>query len=86
MRTDVSIQYDCCASALASYMVCTDSWDVINGKPIFFSGVTLKMTWLAHLEPFNDDGTWRMDTFYTTLGTGFVPTAPNATVGAGYNA
>ncbi|KAI0262822.1 endo-1,4-beta-xylanase C precursor [Gloeopeniophorella convolvens] len=29
-------------------------------------------------EPFNDDGTWRSDVFYNTLGTAFVPTALNA--------
>ena len=29
-------------------------------------------------EPFNDDGTWRSDVFYNTLGTSFVPIALEA--------
>lgn len=33
---------------------------------------------LLSIEPFNDDGTWRSDVFYNTLGTSFVQIALNA--------
>lgn len=34
--------------------------------------------WDVVNEPFNDDGTWRTDVFYNTLGTSYVATALNA--------
>lgn len=37
-------------------------------------------------EPFNDDGTWRTDVFYNTLGTAYVATALNAARTADPNA
>ena len=37
-------------------------------------------------EPFNDDGTWRSDVFYNTLGTQFVPIALQAARAADPNA
>ena len=36
-------------------------------------------------EPFNDDGTWRSDVFYNTLGESFVPIALEAASGADPN-
>ena len=40
----------------------------------------------APTEPFNDDGTWRSDVFYDTLGTDFVPIALQAARAADPNA
>ena len=37
-------------------------------------------------EPFNDDGTWRTDVFYNTLGTEYVQIALNAARTADPNA
>ena len=54
-----------------------DAWDVIN-EPLSVSVITSYMP--IHINNFtsNDDGTWRSDVFYDTLGTSFVPTALNA--------
>ncbi|KAI0775067.1 glycoside hydrolase superfamily [Trametes elegans] len=35
-------------------------------------------SWDVINEPFNDDGTWRQDVFYNTLGTDFIPIALKA--------
>ncbi|KAI0262787.1 glycoside hydrolase superfamily [Gloeopeniophorella convolvens] len=43
-----------------------------------FKGQTLKVTLSTLSMAFNDDGTWRSDVFYNTLGTSFVATALNA--------
>lgn len=37
-------------------------------------------------EPFNDDGTWRSDVFYNTMGESFVPVALQAARAADPNA
>ncbi|KAI0833642.1 endo-1,4-beta-xylanase C precursor [Trametes gibbosa] len=42
--------------------------------------------WDVVNEPFNDDGTWRQDVFFNTLGTSFVPIALNAAKAADPNA
>ncbi|KAG6812368.1 hypothetical protein H0H92_003179 [Tricholoma furcatifolium] len=49
-----------------------DSWDVINAHD--------------EVEPFNDDGTWRSDVFYNTMGESYVPVALNAARAADPNA
>ncbi|KAI0833643.1 glycoside hydrolase superfamily [Trametes gibbosa] len=41
---------------------------------------------LTTKEPFNDDGTWRQDVFYNTLGTSYIPTALKAARAADPNA
>ncbi|KAL7279304.1 hypothetical protein ACG7TL_007145 [Trametes sanguinea] len=43
-------------------------------------------SWDVINEPFNDDGTWRSDVFYNTLGTQFVPIALQAARAADPNA
>nr|BAO79520.1 endo-1,4-beta-xylanase [Irpex lacteus] len=43
-----------------------------------FKGQVYVYAWDVVNEPFNDDGTWRSDVFYNTLGTSFVQIALNA--------
>ncbi|KAG6830867.1 hypothetical protein H0H92_014232 [Tricholoma furcatifolium] len=59
------------------------SWDIINGRTSFSHGIR---SLTAISEPFNDDGTWRSDVFYDTMGEYFVPVALNAARAADPNA
>ncbi|KAI0671874.1 glycoside hydrolase superfamily [Trametes maxima] len=45
-----------------------------------------KDSWDVINEPFNDDGTWRQDVFYNTLGTDYIPIALKAARAADSNA
>ncbi|KAF7797213.1 hypothetical protein EIP86_008405 [Pleurotus ostreatoroseus] len=53
---------------------------------VFNTDFVYKDSWDVINEPFNDDGTWRSDVFYNTLGTSYVPIALQAARTADPNA
>ena len=56
----------------------TDSWDVVNGNVAGWATKRAFANVHILLEPLNDDGSFRSDDFFNTLGSGYIATALRA--------